>query len=266
MKLLFIGDVYGKQGLKALDTFLPEIKREYNYHVLIINGENVSDGLGIKLSDYKFFMEKGAHAITLGNHAFSKQELLEFIEDANIVRAINYPKNTPGKGIYTFKFNQHVISIIQVMGRIFMHDPLNNPFEALDEVLKDLTSDLIIVDVHAEATSEKLAIAHYLDGRVTAVIGTHTHVATNDAMRLPKKTLYITDVGMTGAKYGILGADKDIVLKKFLTGMPLRMKPEESSILQLNAVLIDTDKQTIIPINKSHELGDDNDKRLRKIF
>jgi metallophosphoesterase (TIGR00282 family) len=211
-------------------------------------------------------MEKGAHVITLGNHAFSKKELLDFIDDANIVRAINYPKHTPGKGIHTLKFNDKSVTVIQVMGRIFMHDPLNNPFEALDEALEGLTSDVIIVDVHAEATSEKLAIAHYLDGRVTAIIGTHTHVPTNDAMRLPKGSLYISDVGMTGAKYGILGADKNIVLKKFLTGMPLRMQPEDSNILQLNAVLIDTDLNTITPINISHELGDDNDKRLRKIF
>lgn len=266
MKILFIGDVYGKAGLKALDTFLQEIKSETNYNVLIINGENVSDGLGIKLSDYKYFMEKGAQVITLGNHAFSKSELLDFIEDANIVRAINYPNGTPGKGMMTLNYNQETFTIIQVMGRVFMHDPLNNPFEALDKALAATTSDVIIVDVHAETTSEKLAIAHYLDGRVTAVVGTHTHVPTNDAMRLPNGTLYITDVGMTGTKYGILGADKNLVLKKFLTGMPVRLKPEESSLLQLNAVLIDTDKLTITPINKSHELGDNNDKRLRKIF
>ena len=250
MKILFIGDVYGTRGLEAIERFLPEIKRDYGYHILIINGENSADGLGLREKDYKFLMAQGAHVVTLGNHGFSKRDILEFIEESNIVRPINYPKNTPGKGVQIIQFNQEKVAVINVMGRIFMHDPLNNPFEALDEVLASLDVDEIIVDVHAEATSEKLAIAHYLDGRVSAVIGTHTHVQTNDAMQLPKGTLYLTDVGMTGVRFGILGADKDLVMRKFLTGMPVRLKPSNDSELQLNAVLIDTDLKRITPIQK----------------
>lgn len=252
MKLLFIGDVYGNKGLEALDTFLPSIKQDTNYNMLIINGENVSDGLGIRKQEYKALMRYGTAMITLGNHSFSKNELNDYIDDANIVRPINYPKTTKGEGVKVIKYNQDKVAIINVMGQVFMNDPLNSPFEAMDEVLDSLEADIIIVDMHAEATSEKLALAHYLDGRVTAVVGTHTHVPTADAMQLPKGTLYITDIGMTGVKYGILGADKDLVLEKFLTKSPVRLKPSNDKALQLNAVLIDTINQTITHIHKTN--------------
>ena len=254
MKLLFIGDVYGEKGIQALKNFLPQLKQELKYQLLIINGENSADGLGMRLKEYKEFMSLGAHVITLGNHGFSKKEILEFIDEKNIVRPINYPKGTPGKGVIKIAFNTESLAVINVMGRVFMHDPLNNPFEALDDVLNNLEASFILVDVHAETTSEKLAIAHYLDGRVGAVIGTHTHVQTNDAMVLPKGTLYITDAGMTGVKYGILGADKDLVLKKFTSGMPTRLQPSNDATLQLNGVFIDTDLHTISSIQKfSHQ-------------
>ena len=250
MKILFVGDVYGKKGIEALERFLPVIKQETAYHILVINGENSADGLGIREREYKALMQLGAHAITLGNHGFSKQEIFDFIDESRLVRPINYPKNTPGKGLQIIQFNDQKVAVISVMGRVFMHDPLNNPFEALDDVLNNLEADIILVDIHAEATSEKLAIAHYLDGRVTAAVGTHTHVQTNDAMMLPKGTLYITDVGMTGALYGILGADQGLVMQKFLTGMPTRLKPSDSKKIQLNAVLIDTDQKQIKTIQK----------------
>ncbi len=251
MRILFLGDVYGEAGLKALEKFLPEVKSRYPYDVFFINGENVSEGLGLRKRDYKRLMEFGAHAVTLGNHSFSKKELLDYIEESNIVRPLNYPKTTPGKGFIEINYNNQKIVLIQIMGRIFMGDPLNNPFETLDDVLAGLEADCIVVDLHAEATSEKLAIAHYLDGRVDAVIGTHTHVATNDAMRLPKGTYYITDAGMCGAKYGILGADRDKVLKRFTTGIPHRLTPEVTNTVQLNGVFIDTEKGAIETINIS---------------
>ncbi len=252
MRILFIGDVYGEKGIKAIERFLPKAKENHPYDLLVINGENVAGGLGITLKDYKRLMGFGAHCITLGNHAFSKNELFDFIDDSNIVRPANYPRNTPGKGHHTINYNGIHITIIQVMGRVFMHDPLNNPFEVLDDLLDSTDSDYVIVDSHGEATSEKLAIGHYLDGRVDAIIGTHTHVATNDAMRLPGGSLYITDVGMTGVKYGILGADKDLVMRKFTSGMPVRLKPHDSNTLQMNAVLLDLDKKTITSVNYSN--------------
>ena len=251
MKILFVGDVYGERGFEAMEKFLPQIKRDHKYHLLLVNGENASDGLGLREADYKHLMKLGAHAVTLGNHSFSKHELLDYIDDANIVRPANYPRSTPGKSVLTLDFNGRRIAIINVMGQVFMNDPLNSPFETMDHLLKDLEADEIIVDIHAEATSEKLALAHYLDGRVTAVLGTHTHVPTADTMRLPKGTVYITDVGMTGTKFGILGADRELVLEKFLSKRPVRLKPSNDRELQLNAVLIDTTRKTIQAINKT---------------
>lgn len=251
MKLLWVGDVYGAKGLESLQRFLPSLKRDHQYQLLVVNGENVADGLGIRLRDYKTIMSLGAHMITLGNHGFSKRDVLEFIDTSNLVRPLNYPPGTPGQGLRIINYNGMRMAVLSVMGRVFMHDPLDNPFTALDVALSELEVDRIIVEVHAEATSEKLAIAHYLDGRVDAVVGTHTHVQTNDAMQLPKGTLYMTDLGMTGVKYGILGADRDKVMHKFLTGMPTRLQASEETQLQLNAALLDFSAQTIQPIHIS---------------
>ncbi len=250
MKILFVGDVYGERGFEAMEKFLPSIKQTHKYHMLIVNGENAASGLGLREEDYKRFMRLGVHGITLGNHSFSKQDLFNFIDESNIVRPANYPKSTPGKTVLLLDFNGHKVALINLMGQVFMGDPLNSPFETIDQLLENLEADTIIVDMHAEATSEKLAMGHYLDGRVTAVLGTHTHVPTADAMTLPKGTLYITDVGMTGTKFGILGADKELVLEKFLTKRPVRLKPSKDTALQLNAVLIDTASKTIKRINK----------------
>ena len=245
MRIVFLGDIYGQKGLKSVEKFLPRLKSDFPHDILIVNGENVSDGLGLRKDDYKKLMKLGVRAVTLGNHAFSKDELFDYIDEANIVRPLNYPKDTPGKTVMKINFNGITLCVLQVMGRIFMHDPLNNPFETLDETLEELSCDYILVDVHGETTSEKLAIGHYLDGRVDAVIGTHTHVPTNDAMTLPKGTLYQTDAGMCGVKYGILGADRERVLKKFLTGMPVRLRPHEDDVLQLNGVYLDVESRTI---------------------
>lgn len=258
MKLVYIGDVYGPLGFDALTRFYPQLKQDYPHQCLLINGENSADGLGIRKKEYKTLMQLGAHMITLGNHAFSKQELFEFIDEANIVRPLNYPENTPGEGVKYVRINQYTIAVLQVMGRVFMHDPLENPFRTLDETLKNVKADWIVVDIHAETTSEKLALAHYLDGRVDAIFGTHTHVQTNDAMRLPKGSLYLSDVGMTGAKFGILGADRETVLKKFTTGLPLKLFPEKEGPLQLNAVIVDLQARTIQTIHYSDTQRNEN--------
>jgi metallophosphoesterase (TIGR00282 family) len=167
------------------------------------------------------------------------------MEDANIVRPANYHKDVPGKGVQILRFNDKTLAVVNMMGRIFMGDPLDNPFSKMDELLEDIEADYIVVDFHAEATSEKLAFGHYLDGRVDAVVGTHTHVPTADAMVLPNKTLYISDIGMTGAKFGILGGDKETILRKFTTGMPSRIKEDTSKTLQFNAVLLDLENHKI---------------------
>ncbi len=251
MRILYLGDIYGNAGLEAVEKYLPRLRREFPHDLLFVNGENVSDGLGLRRKEYKRLMSLGVHAVTLGNHAFSKRELFDFIDHSNIVRPLNYPKNTPGSGIKVVDYNGIHVGLLQVMGRIFMHDPLNNPFEALDEALKHTDADYLIVEVHGETTSEKLALGHYLDGRVDAVVGSHTHVPTADAMQLPKGTLYLTDLGMCGKKYGILGADRELVLKKFTTGMPVRLRPETDGPDQLNGVLIDLEQVSMTPVRIS---------------
>lgn len=249
MKVLFIGDVFGTRGLVALSKYLPEIKQEHKPNLIFLNGENIDRGFGISEKIYKDLMVMGVNAVTLGNHSFSKRELIDFIDDSNIIRPANYSDEIPGKGYITVKYNSQKVTVINLLGRIFMGDPLDNPFKKVDEILEDIDSDFIFVDFHAEATSEKIAMAHYLDGRVTAVVGTHTHVPTADAMVFPNKTMYISDIGMTGAKYGILGADKDIIINKFLTGMPQRIKESLSTELQFNAVIMDTTLNKIKSIN-----------------
>ncbi|MBN2605513.1 MAG: TIGR00282 family metallophosphoesterase [Bacilli bacterium] len=249
MKVLFIGDVFGTRGLEALYKYLPQVKSEYRPNLIFLNGENIDKGFGISEEIYKELMTLGIGVITMGNHTFSKRELVDFIDDSKIIRPANHHDLVPGKGVITFKYNDKTVTVINLMGRIFMGDPLDNPFKKADEILDAIDSDYIFVDFHAEATSEKIAMAHYLDGRVTAVVGTHTHVPTADAMVFPNGTMYISDIGMTGSKYGILGADKDIILDKFVRGMPQRIKEDLSEKLQFNAVIIDTDFNKINAIN-----------------
>ncbi len=249
MKILFIGDVFGTLGQDALRKYLPQLKQQYKPHLLFVNGENIDKGFGIDETIYKELMSLGVQMITMGNHTFRNSKILDFIDDANIVRPANYDVSVPGVGYKTIRFNEQTVTVINLMGRIYMGDPLDNPFKVIDELLKEIVSDVIIVDFHAEATSEKIAFAHHVDGRVTAVVGTHTHVPTADAMKLPNGTLYITDIGRTGAKYGVLGADKDKQIHKFSTGLRGPVKETKDGPLQLNAVLIDTTFQTIQGIN-----------------
>ena len=249
MKILFIGDVFGTRGMEALHKYLPKIKQDNKPNLIFLNGENIDRGFGISEPIYKEIMKLGVSVVTLGNHSFSKRELVDFIDDSNIIRPANYDDSIPGKGYITIKYNDKKITVINLMGRIFMGDPLDNPFKKADEILENIESDYIIVDMHAEASSEKIAMAHYLDGRVTAVVGTHTHVPTADAMVFPKGTMYITDIGMTGTKYGVIGADKEIIVSKFLDGMPRRIKEDLSNTLQFNSIIIDTDLNKIKSIN-----------------
>jgi len=249
MKILFIGDVFGSRGIEALNKYLPKIKQEYKPNLIFLNGENIDRGFGISEAIYKDLMKLGVSVVTLGNHSFSKREIVNFIDNSNIIRPANYADSIPGKGFITIKYNDKLVTVISLMGRIFMGDPLDNPFKKADEILSKLDSDYIIVDMHAEASSEKIALTHYLDGRVTAVVGTHTHVPTADAMVFPKGTMYITDIGMSGTKYGVIGADKDIIVSKFLDGMPRRIKEDLSSTLQFNAVIMDTNLPKIMSIN-----------------
>lgn len=249
MRVLFIGDVYMKLGQKAFDKYFLQVKNDYKPQFIIVNGENIEQGNGLSKKIYKDYLLQGVNVFTLGNHAFSRRDAKEVLDLDYVCRPANYGEGTMGKEWVEYNFNDKKIVVINLLGRIFMRDPIDNPFTKADEILKKVKADYIIVDFHAEATSEKYALAHYLDGRVDAIIGTHTHVPTADNMVLPKGTLYQSDVGMTGAKNSIIGGEIRQGVRKFISGVPERVKPEEKSNLQFNATMLDLDNKTIERIN-----------------
>jgi len=249
LRILFIGDVYNELGQKAFNKYFTQVKNQYKPNFIIVNGENIEKTNGLSEKIYKEYLTQGVNVFTLGNHAFSRKDYKEVLDLPYVTRPANYGKNTPGKEYVEVKYNDKKIAVINLIGRIFMNDPTDNPFLKMDELLEKITADYIIVDFHAEATSEKYAMAYYLDGRVDAVIGTHTHVPTADNIVLPKGTLYLSDVGMTGAKYGIIGGNVEQGIRKFLSGVPERVKPEENSVLQFNAVFLDLVNKKIERIN-----------------
>lgn len=244
MKILAIGDVIGSPGRLYLKDNLRSIKSEYDIDFIIANGENSSGGLGMNLKSATELFDSGVNAITLGNHTWRKKEILKVINDNRVIRPINYIQGTPGNGYRVFNFNDKKILIINAVGRVFM-DPVSNPFTEVRNTVNSFLDkvDIIIVDFHAEATSEKKAMGYLLDGKVNLVFGTHTHVQTADDELLPKGTAYITDIGMTGPKESIIGADKSIVIDCFLTEIPDK-KPVASGECIFNGVVIDIDDAT----------------------
>ncbi|TBH21792.1 TIGR00282 family metallophosphoesterase [Thermus thermamylovorans] len=224
MRLLFIGDVMAEPGLRAVGLHLPDIRDRYD--LVIANGENAAKGKGLDRRAYRLLREAGVDLVSLGNHAWDHKEVYELLEKEPVVRALNYPPGTPGRGWWRLVAGGESLLFAQVMGRIFM-DPLDDPFRALDALLAEEKADYVLVEVHAEATSEKMALAHYLDGRVSAVLGTHTHVPTLDAGPLPQGTLYQTDVGMTGTYRSIIGGEVEAFLARFLTGRPQPFRPAQ---------------------------------------
>lgn len=238
MKVLFIGDVYGDSGREYLYEHLPELKQHYKPNLIFVNGENLANGRGMTPKLYKEAMDQGIHAFTMGNHTFGNKAILEIIEDANIVRPLNIPK-APGKGYITINYNSKKLLLINVMGRVYMNNlMLDCPFKAVDSLLETEKADWIIVDMHAEATSEKIAFAHYFDGRVDAIVGTHTHVPTADYRKLPNNTLYITDLGMTGPLNGVIGVDASVVIDRFIQGYS-ESNRVATGLRQLNGVFMD---------------------------
>jgi metallophosphoesterase (TIGR00282 family) len=245
MKFLIIGDVYGKSGITAIEQYLPELKSKYQPHLIIVNAENASNGRGITKSIYKQFMSYGIHVLTMGNHVFANKELESFIDEANIVRPLNYLQ-APGRGYHVIHFNQQKILIMNALGQAFMNQHVQSPFLTVMETIKTVEHDIAILDIHAEATSEKVALGHFLDGKIDIIFGTHTHVQTNDNRVLPNGTYYLTDVGMTGPLNGVIGVKKEIVIDRFINGYSTPNAVDEGPF-QLNAWFIDT-------IQKTHEL------------
>jgi metallophosphoesterase (TIGR00282 family) len=242
VRVLFIGDVVGSTGRRALEELLPGLAESEHPDFVVVNGENASGGVGITANVARALFAAGADAITLGNHAFRHRDVYELLDsEPRIVRPANYPKAAPGRGHTIVEKDGKRLAVVNLSGMVFL-EAARSPFAEADAILAELRgrADHVLVDMHAEATSEKVAMGWHLDGRVTACVGTHTHIPTSDARVLPGGTAYVTDVGMTGARGGVIGVRREQALAKFLTQVPTRFEPSDDDPW-LNAVLIDSD-------------------------
>ena len=244
MRIFTVGDVVGTSGQEILREVLPEFKRRKNIDLCIVNGENAAPGNGLTPEAFNHMITSGADVITTGNHAYRRRQSYDIYDEKDyLLRPANFPERNPGKGYCRVDFGRCQVGVINLMGRTYM-EPLENPFTKVDELLEELNDcKVIIVDFHAEATSEKRAMGFYLDGRASAVVGTHTHVQTADEQILPKGTGYITDLGMTGPIQSVLGVEPEIIIGKFKTGMPARFELTEGESF-LNGCLFDIDDKT----------------------
>jgi len=245
IKVLFIGDICGNTGRKALREMLPSLKNKYQPHIIIVNGENSAAGRGITASIANEFFNWGVHGITMGNHTWDNRDIFEFIDDEpRIIRPANFPPGTPGRGYTVVKGNGKELAIVNLQGRTFL-PVIDCPFRVGDDIMDELLAShkCILVDFHAEATSEKIAMGYYMDGRASIVVGTHTHVQSNDDVILPGGTAYLTDAGMVGSREGILGMEKDAVIYKFTTQLPARFVVDEGK-WHLHGLFVDIDEST----------------------
>lgn len=245
MRILCIGDVVGSAGCDFLRTHLPAFKKLHKVDLTIVNGENSADGNGITPRSADHIFTSGADVITLGNHSFRRGEVFSYLDEKPyIIRPMNYPSSTtPGKGMCTVDMGYAQVTVINLMGQEGIDTHLDNPFTMIDRLLPKLDSKIVLLDFHAEATSEKRAMGLFLDGRVSAVFGTHTHVMTADAEVLLGGTGYVTDLGMTGAIDSVLGVKKEIIINRFLTKLPGRFEYEKSAC-KMNCTLFDIDNAT----------------------
>ncbi len=246
MKILFVGDITGKAGMEKAVQELGKLKRQHKVDLVIVNGENAAERNGITEKQFRDLRFAGADVVTLGNHAWANQEIYQFIdrEDA-IIRPLNYPAGTPGRGYTIVDMGRVQVAVVNLLGNVFISS-LPSPFTMIDDLLKELKQQgvrHIIIDLHAEATSEKIAFANYIDGRASAVLGTHTHVQTADACILPKGTAYISDVGMTGAIHSVLGVKTELSVQQFVTQIPVRFQHAEGAA-RICAVVVELDDKT----------------------
>lgn len=243
MNILCIGDVVGRLGAEMVQSQLPFLKQEYAIDFVVANGENATTGNGINEQRTEMLLDCGVDVVTMGNHTFSKKNILElFRRDYPIIRPANYPPDTPGAGWIVRSCCGWKIAVVNLIGRTFMN-PADCPFRTMDAILGAVEADVFLVDFHAEATSEKAALAWYLDGKVQLVFGTHTHVQTADERLLPEGTAFITDIGMTGPYQSVLGVDKDIAIYRFTHAMPRRYEIADSNP-QLCGVVLELDNDT----------------------
>lgn len=239
MRILFIADVVGAPGRRALSERLQAFRTEHEIDACVVNGENAADGIGItpRLADQLLGM--GVDAITLGNHAFRRTEIGDYLDASDrVIRPANTARATPGRGVTVVPVGDVKLGVINILGSLFLH-PATSMFEVIDDLVEEARREtpVVLVDVHAEATSEKAALARWLDGRVTAVVGTHTHVQTSDATVLPKGTAFITDAGMTGPHDSVIGVEADLAIRRMRTGLPVRFETAQGGVRIEGAVV-----------------------------
>ena len=246
LRILMVGDVVGRSGRYFFMERTPELKQQLKLDMVVVNGENAAHGKGLTPGIFDELIRGGADVVTTGNHIWDNSTVLQIIDtEPFLLRPANYPEDTPGKGFCIYPVGKKSVGVINMAGRIFMQPPMDDPFRLAEKIIRNLKKncDVILVDFHAEATSEKLAFAHYFDGQVTAIVGTHTHVQTADDKILPKGTAYITDLGMVGAENSILGMEIEPVIKRFITGRPSKFEVAEGAAVYC-ALLIEIDNKT----------------------
>lgn len=246
MRVLMVGDVVGSPGRRAVAQLLPELRLELSIDVVVVNGENAAAGRGLTVRTARELLAAGVDVLTSGNHIFDVRDFVPSLDgELPVLRPANYPEATPGRGVLTVRG----LTVINLMGRVFMPVPVDDPFRVADSLLEKLAGpEPVVVDFHAEASSEKQALAWYLDGRVAAVVGTHTHTPTADARLLPQRTAHVSDLGMVGVRDSILGDDAESVIHRFVTGMPTRLPVASGDQVVLNSVLIEIDETTQLAI------------------
>lgn len=245
MRILMVGDVVGRPGRRYFREITPKLRKEREIDVVVVNGENSAGGKGMTEKSLAELLSGGADVITSGNHIWDKKDVLGFIDrEPFLIRPANYPGDAPGKGCCIFPYRAKNIGVMNLSGRSFM-PPLDDPFQVVEDLLRAMRDDcdILLLDFHAETTSEKMAMACYLDGRVNAVVGTHTHVQTADARILPKGTAFLTDLGMTGPRDSVLGVETEAILYKFTTGRPVRFEVADGPCIY-NGVILTIDDST----------------------
>ncbi|MZQ88968.1 metallophosphoesterase [Frigidibacter albus] len=267
MKLLFLGDVMGRAGRAAITERLPALRAEWGLDFVVVNGENASSGVGLTGDHAKAILAAGADCITLGDHSFDQKDMMQFIEqEPRVLRPLNYAREAPGKGARLFNATQgRKVFVAQVLGQVFMKRPFDDPFSAIDAALRSHPlgglAQASIVDIHAEATSEKMAMGHWCDGRASLIVGTHTHVPTGDAQLLAAGSAYMTDAGMCGDYNSVIGMDKAEPMRRFITQMPRERFTPAAGEATLSGVYVVTDDRTglakrVTPIRVGGRLQD----------
>lgn len=242
MKILAVGDLIGSTGIRKLKSELPLLIEREKIDFVIVNGENSAEGMGITEKNFKDILQENVDVITMGNHTWGKKDIFKFIDHPKLIRPANYPKGVVGKGYNIYSCKNKKIAVINLIGRVDINILSENPFIIVKEIIQKIENkvDIIIIDFHAEATAEKIALGHLVDGKVTAVYGTHTHVQTADETILPKGTAYITDIGMTGPKNSVIGMEISASIKRFETTLPERYKIATGECI-FNGAIFDID-------------------------